>query len=115
MLSFANATTYVLVALNMVGAFITALVMLWATQNAIPKLRPIYAGIGALSTAFLFAHGFILFDIDNQNWLGYLHVLRLVSWPLLLLIPIYGHAYVRKNANAINSIADEIEKSLPND
>jgi fucose 4-O-acetylase-like acetyltransferase len=112
---FANATTYMLVALNMVGAFSTALVMLWATHNAIPKLRPIYAGIGALATTFLVAHGFILFDIDNPTWLGYLHVLRLFTWPLLFVIPIYGHAYVRKNANAINSLADEIEKSIPND
>lgn len=115
MLTFANATTYSLVAFNMIGSLLTVLVMLWATHNAIIKLRPIYSAIGALATAFFIAHGFILFDIDNQNWLGYLHVLTLFTWPLLCAIPIYGYSYVRKNANAINSLADEIEKSIPND
>ena len=115
MLVFANETTYFLFALNMCGSFVTTLVMFWAAHNAIQKLRPVYAGVGALAFAVLLAHIFILFDIDNEYWLGYLHVLRLFTWPLLCAIPIYGHAYVRKNANVINSLADKIEKSTPND
>jgi hypothetical protein len=66
--------------------------------------------MGALCTAFAFAHIFLLFDIDNQVWSEYIQFLRMASWPLICMPPIIGTKWVTKRSHGLNELARRIEE-----